>query len=300
MGDSQQAYTELLVLRTELRAKNAAPNGKEPKICSDESLMDMAVRLPTKRNDLLLIKGIGETFADKYGEMFLQITRKYVRNTAKSVPLTGKAASILCDLEKKLVNIGKGNTLLYNPRLSKIRSFDLLESSMEDPMNIVFGAKREYTLCNTAKRKADSKIYTRLTQISRESVREYREKGFMDLYVAYPFVIGSLSEDLPIRAPLALFPVHLSKTQTTITIKYDDSRDALFNTTLLLADMKNSGIRKEMPDPIIDMVDRDYFIQYVIGFFRDAGLDNCICTSLTSSTCRTERHGAHRIDGASA
>ena len=273
MGDSQQAYTELLVLRTELRAKNAAPNGKEPKICSDESLMDMAVRLPTKRNDLLLIKGIGETFADKYGEMFLQITRKYVRNTAKSVPLTGKAASILCDLEKKLVNIGKGNTLLYNPRLSKIRSFDLLESSMEDPMNIVFGAKREYTLCNTAKRKADSKIYTRLTQISRESVREYREKGFMDLYVAYPFVIGSLSEDLPIRAPLALFPVHLSKTQTTITIKYDDSRDALFNTTLLLADMKNSGIRKEMPDPIIDMVDRDYFIQYVIGFFRDAGLE---------------------------
>ena len=122
MGDSQQAYTELLALRTDLRAKNAAPNGKEPKICSDESLMDMAVRLPAKRNDLLLIKGIGETFADKYGEMFLQITRKYIRNTAKSVPLTGKSASILSDLEKKLVNIGKGNYLLYNPRLSKRRS----------------------------------------------------------------------------------------------------------------------------------------------------------------------------------
>ena len=273
MGDSQQAYTELLALRTELRAKNAAPNGKEPKICSDESLMDMAVRLPAKRNDLLLIKGIGETFADKYGEMFLQITRKYIRNTAKSVPLTGKAASILCDLEKKLVNIGKGNYLLYNPRLSKSRSFDLLESSMEDPMNILFGAKREYTLCNTVKKKGDSKIYTRLTQISREAVREYREKGFMDLYVAYPFVIGCLSEDLPIRAPLALFPVLLNKTQTTITIKYDESRDALFNTTLLLANMKNSGIRKEVPDPTIEMVDREQFVSYIIGFFRDAGLE---------------------------
>ena len=273
MGDSQQAYTELLALRTDLRAKNAAPNGKEPKICSDESLMDMAVRLPAKRNDLLLIKGIGETFADKYGEMFLQITRKYIRNTAKSVPLTGKSASILSDLEKKLVNIGKGNYLLYNPRLSKRRSFDLLESSMEDPMNIIFGAKREYTLCNTVKKKSDSKIYTRLTQISREAVREYREKGFMDLYVAYPFVIGSLSEDLPIRAPLALFPVLLNKTQNTITIKYDESRDALFNTTLILANMKQNGIRKVIPDPVIESFDREHFVEFIIGFFRDAGLD---------------------------
>ena len=183
MGDTQQAYTELLALRDRLRTENATITGKEPKICSDESLMDMAVRLPAKRNDLLLIKGIGETFADKYGEMFLQITRRYIRDTAKSVPLTGRAASILSDLEKKLVNIGKGNYLLYNPRLSKSRSFDLLESSMEDPMRIIFGQKREYTLCNSTKGRAESKIYTRLTQISREAVREYREKGFMDLYV---------------------------------------------------------------------------------------------------------------------
>ena len=118
MGDTQQAYGELLELRTRLRTENISANGKEPKICTDESLMDMAVRLPAKRNDLLLIKGIGETFADKYGEQFLQITRRYIRDTAKSVPLTGRSASTLKDLEKKLVNIGKGNYLLYNPRLT--------------------------------------------------------------------------------------------------------------------------------------------------------------------------------------
>ena len=66
MGNTQQAYTELLELRTRLRAENASPTGKEPKICPDESLMDMAVRLPAKRNDLLMIKGIGETFAANY------------------------------------------------------------------------------------------------------------------------------------------------------------------------------------------------------------------------------------------
>ena len=273
MGNSQQAYTELLELRTRLRTENAAPNGKEPKICSDESLMDMAVRLPAKRNDLLLIKGIGETFADKYGEQFLQITRKYIRDTAKSVPLTGRSASILGDLEKKLVNIGKGNNLLYCPRLSKSRSFDLLQSSMEDPMRLVFGQRREYTLCNTAKNKGDGTVYTRLTQISREAVREYREKGSMDLYIAYPFVIGRLTEDLPIRAPLVLFPVLLSKTQNTITVRYDDSRDALFNTTLLLANMKSNGIRKQMPDPTIEITDREMFVQYAITFFREAGLE---------------------------
>ena len=273
MGNTQQAYTELLELRTRLRIDNAAPNGKEPKICSDESLMDMAVRLPAKRNDLLLIKGIGETFADKYGEQFLEITRKYIRDTAKSVPLTGKSASVLNDLEKKLVNIGKGNILLYAPRLSKSRAFDLLQSSMEDPMRLVFGQRREYTLCNTTKSKADAKIYANLTQISREAVREYREKGFMDLYIAYPFVIGRLTEDLPIRAPLVLFPVLLSKTQNTVTVKYDESRDALYNTTLILAYMKSNNVRMQIPDPSIETVDRDNFIQDTLGFFKDAGIE---------------------------
>ena len=273
MGDTQQAYTELLELRTRLRSENASATGKEPKICTDESLMDMAVRLPAKRNDLLLIKGIGETFADRYGEMFLQITRRYIRDTAKSVPLTGMSASILKDLEKKLVNIGKGNYLLFNPRLSKHRSFDLTQSSMEDPLRIVFGQKREYSLCNTTKSKQDSKVYTRLNQISREAVREYREKGFMDLYVAYPFVIGRLSDDLPIRAPLALFPVTLNKTQSTVTVKYDDSRDALFNTTLILASMKNGGKRTSIPDPTIEMIETGTFIDYTKAFFKSAGLE---------------------------
>ena len=272
MGNTQQAYSELLDLRAKIREENTSPTGKEPKICTDESLMDMAVRLPAKRNDLLLIKGIGETFADKYGELFLQVTRKYIRDTAKSVPLTGRSASTLKDLEKKLVNIGKGNYLLYNPRLSKSRSFDLTQSSMEDPLRIIFGQKREYTLCNTTKSKAESKIYTRLNQISREAIRDYREKGSMDLYVAYPFVIGRLSEDLPIRAPLALFPVLLNKTQSTITVKYDDSRDALFNTTLLLANIKSGGSKKETPDPTIDVIDRELFVKYAVTFFREAGL----------------------------
>ena len=273
MGNSQQAYTELLELRTRLRIENAAPNGKEPKICSDESLMDMAVRLPAKKNDLLLIKGIGETFADRYGEQFLEITRKYIRDTAKSVPLTGKSASVLNDLEKKLVNIGKGNVLLYAPKLSKKRAFDLLQSSMEDPMRLVFGQRREYTLCNTTKSKADAKIYENLTQISRESVREYREKGFMDLYIAYPFVIGRLTEDLPIRAPLVLFPVLLSKTQNTVTVRYDESRDALYNTTLILAYMKSNNVRMKMPDPTIETIDRDNFILDTLKFFKEAGIE---------------------------
>ena len=273
MGNTQQAYTELLELRTRLRAENASPTGKEPKICPDESLMDMAVRLPAKRNDLLMIKGIGETFADKYGDMFLEITRKYIRDTAKSVPLTGRSASVLRDLEKKLVNIGKGNYLLYNPRLSKSRAFDLLESTMDNPMKIIFGPKRDYTLCNSAKGKDESKVYTRLTQISREAVREYREKGFMDLYVAYPFVIGRLSEDLPIRAPLVLFPVKLNRTQSTVSVKFDDSRDTLFNTTLLLANMKENGTRRNIPDPTLETVERETFIDDVLRYFKESGLE---------------------------
>lgn len=273
MGNTQQAYAELMQLRNELRREYTV-GGREPKICPDESVMDMAVRLPAKRSDLLLIKGIGETFADKYGDRFLRITKRYICDTAKSVPLTGASAQTLRDLEKKLINISRGNPLLFNPKLVSSRTFDLTSADLEDPLEILFGNGSEYRLCGVPERKQKSVIYSRLNEIIRESIRNYREKGTADLYIAYPFVIGHLTEEeFPIYAPLALFPVTLTRTKNGIFVMNDDSRDCLYNTTFILSTMRFGGLkRRTVPDPVFEPCDRKDIIDSILGFYSENGI----------------------------
>ncbi len=285
----EKVFGELVELRDQLRHQNAAASGKEPKICSNESLYDMAMRLPSKTSDLLMIKGIGETFAQKYGEKFLMITRKYIRDTAKCVHLTGKSAETLKELEKKLINISKGNCLLYNPRIVVSRTYDLTDTDLQGPLKIVFSPKHEYVLCNSSFSTADASRYKRLNQIQRETIREYREKGFIDLYIAYPFVIGCLpGEDFPIRAPLALFPVKLDKDSLSVTVKYDDTRDALYNNTLILANMKFGGLRKKLPDCVIEDTDQKRFNDSMLKFYSDNGMK--ISGSVSGDLMPFEKH----------
>ena len=49
MEDSQGIFDELIGLRDALRKEHTV-NGREPKICSDESLSYKAERLPAKKN----------------------------------------------------------------------------------------------------------------------------------------------------------------------------------------------------------------------------------------------------------
>ena len=42
-------------------------------VCHDNVLRELAVKKPLNREDLLKIKGIGEKFAEKYGDDFLNL-----------------------------------------------------------------------------------------------------------------------------------------------------------------------------------------------------------------------------------
>ncbi len=256
-------FGELVGLRDALRREHTV-NGREPRICSDESLSDMAERLPAKKNDLLMIKGIGETFVEKYGESFLMITRKYIRTAAKSVPLAGASETALKDLQKKLTNISKGNPLLYCPRMVRSRMCDLTTFGVEDPMTILHD--EEICLCGIE----DRERYEGLNLISRETLRDFREKGSTDLYVAYPFLCGPLTEDFPIMAPLILFPVKLRKYERRFYLSYDHTRDAVFNNTLILANMRFGNIRRALPDCVID--DPSHAIGNMDAFYRENGI----------------------------
>ncbi len=48
------------------------------RVCSNATLLDMARKLPTTRAALLQVDGIAEKKAEKYGEPFLAVIRKYV------------------------------------------------------------------------------------------------------------------------------------------------------------------------------------------------------------------------------
>ena len=262
MGGAQQVLSELFELRRALRERDAV-NGKEPKICTDESLMDMAERLPSRKEDLLLIKGLGDAFVRNYGDDFLSVTRRYIRSESGSVPMDAVVSDALKDMERKLINISKGNPLLCSMRTVRSRTADML-SFTDDPLGMVFGGKSIVVDIT------DRKTFDRLNLIAREVLRDRREKGSDDLYVAYPFAVGGLAEDFPIRAPLALYPVRISKTRDRITLEYDGSRDALYNNALVLASMKYSGRRGHLPDPVVDEVRDD--TGTILSFYSSNGL----------------------------
>ena len=235
MGLEDDLYDELFELRENLRDERRQSNGRIPQICSDEALREMAQRVPTKTSDFSAIVGVGQRFVEQYGEDFLEVTRKYAITAANGSNIDAEAAQTLRELEKKLININKANRLLFQPKLSRKNAFDVMTLPDVDIMGLVFGNKRTLKLVDTAKGPEATKAYRHLNEIIREVNREQRDKGQYDLYVAYPFVEGKMPDgDLDIRAPLALFPVILEKDTRVITLKMDDSRDAIYNNTLIL------------------------------------------------------------------
>ena len=273
MGLEDDLYDELYELRESLREERRLSNGRMPPICSDEALREMAMRVPTKADDFSAIVGVGQRFVDLYGEDFLEITRKYAITAAKGSNIDAEAAQTLRELEKKLVNINKANRLLFQPKLSKKNTFDMMQIPDADIMGLIFGNKRSLKLADTAKGPEAAKAYKQLNEIIREVNREQRDKGQYDLYVAYPFVEGKMPDgDLDIRAPLALFPVILEKDTRIITLKMDDSRDAIYNNTLILGFIKAGGQNRPLPDNILEDYSAESFMTNLIDFYNSNGI----------------------------
>ena len=274
MSLENELFHELLLKRDDLRKKNANASGREPPICSDAALQEMAQRVPTKLEDFKAIEGIGDRFVEQYGPAFLAITKKYAVTAAKGSAIDRRLAQTLRELQKKLVNISKANRLLFQPKTSKKYSFDpCVTGKGTEALGLIFGSKRVVNLCDS-KSKEDAKAFKRVNEIIREVSRDQREKGAFDLYLAYPFVEGRLvgDDDFPIRAPLALFPVTLEKEGTAIKLRMDDSRDAVFNNTLLLAAMKIGGRNRPLPDNVIETYDEKNFINDLKQFYESEGM----------------------------
>ena len=274
MGLEDDLYSELYDLRETLRGERRMSNGRIPTVCSDEALREMSQRVPTKVEDFSAIVGVGQRFVELYGEDFLNVTRKYAITAANGSSIDEEAAKTLRELEKKLINISRGNRLLFQSRILKKNTFDLMTLPDVDVMGLLFGRKRVLKLCDSAKSAEDMKVYKHLNEIIREVNRDQRDKGQYDLYIAYPFVQGRLpGEDLDVRAPLALFPVILEKDSRTVSLSIDNSRDPMYNNTLILAVIKSTNSHRPLPNNILEDYSGETFMSDLTAFYHENGVD---------------------------
>ncbi len=294
-GVSQVAYNpamyrELNRLRSLLKAQGKRLQGRAPIVCSDDALYEMATLCPKKLSDFEGVAGIGRTFIENYGEQFLSVILKYDEApTEKTVEINPVAVQTLKELEKKLVNINRRNRLLYLSKTANKYAVDLYhEAGTVDLMGILFGTKA-ITVSDISSLvlddSADEQLrqHKRYVQLLREINKDLRDKGQNDLYIGYPFVKGRLpGENFDVRAPLALFPVVANITPVSIKLQLDDSRDILYNNTLILAYYKFNNISTPLPNDVIEDVSPQGFLDALIAFYQESGIsiqvkDTALC-----------------------
>ena len=270
----------LFELRDRLKADSRINTGRSQRICSDEAISEMASVLPRKISDFGLIQGLGKMFIRNYAQEFLAVLNDNAAESEdnESVRMRGEVECTLQELEKKLVNISRSNRLLFMPRATNPKeAFDLVQiSHLCDPLEVLRDRTKRVKLAGTDSKTPEgrkSDYFAKLSQLYRNINRIAREKGRNDLYIGYPFVEGCLpGEAFPVRAPLVLFPVELIRTPEAACLRFDDSRDTVFNNDLILGYFKINGITRPLPDNTLDEIGMDGLQRAVLDFYSAAGL----------------------------
>ena len=276
MAFNQQLYNDLYRLRQRIKDRERQLQGRTPTVCSDNALYEIAELCPKKLSDFESVSGIGKAFIDNYGKEFLVVILKYTEvQTEKKINLSSSAADTLKELEKKLVSINRRNRLLYMPKLSNKYAFDMYELGEQKLGGLLYGKEPSITLANMGNfsdgdSQKETLRFKRIAQLLREVNKDLRDKGQNDLYIGYPYVIGRIpGENFDVRAPLALFPVTAEKTATTIKLSLDESRDVIFNNTLVLAYFKFNNITNPLPSDVVESVSEHSLWSTVLDFYSE-------------------------------
>lgn len=280
MDNNQLLFQKLVILRDTLKIKEKRTSGRAPVICNDESLMEIAKYHPKVLKDFEGIHGVGKTFIDKYGQIFLDEVAKFDDKDV-AAPLTAEVTKTLKELEKNLITLNKRNRLLYAGTLRTKEGCDLSEENPQDILDLLFGRKNKIIIKNDEIAGIPQKgnalsTYKKIVQLLRETNKDLRDKGQNNLYIAYPYVMGKLAKgDFDVRAPLFFFPIKAEKTSAQITLMRDSSRDGIFNNALILANDKFNNVRKPLPnpEPEEDFKSEQQVIDGCISFYKENDLE---------------------------
>ena len=271
-----QGLTEALTaLRRRLKEREKQNTGRTPVICTDQSIREMVRLMPRKASDFYSIPDIGPAFVEKYAQDFLRVLAEYNGDGA-GAHMSLKVETTLRELSKKLININKNNRMLFLPRLSPKYAVDLFDAEGSyNPLEILFDAKGPVTIADVSSQDLPRtsparERYRNLIGLIRETIRDMRDKGQNDLYIGYPFVQGNLvNGEFGIRAPLCLFPVTLDRSTANITVEIDQTRDVIYNGTLILAHDKFNSLTNPLPDCTVEEANSDNFLQELLNFYSD-------------------------------
>lgn len=272
---NKELYEELLKVKHDLKKKHDS-SPKSPAICSDDTLKRIAVAAPSRVEELSCIPGVGKAFAEKYGEFFMKPLETFHNENASNAKITDDVRKTLKNLENRLVNINKRNRLLYIGKIYDKYAYDLYGKKMQSLIEYLTGkpSDKGFKLGETDFENSSprSNKFKKLLTLMREVNKDIRESGQNDLYVGWPYLMGKMSgEDFNIRAPLALFPVKLLREDENIYVKPDETRDILYNSNLILTQYKFSGIKKELPNTVIEEIG-DNFINNLSEYYGAAGI----------------------------
>ncbi len=81
-----------------------------------------------------------------------------------------------------------------------------------------------------------------LKYLKREVEETEKETGLYDLYIGYPFVVGYLSKDIQLKAPLLLFPAHINIEKDDAELTLTPNQPVMLNKALVLAYAKEHNI----------------------------------------------------------
>ena len=174
---------------------------------------------------------------------------------------------------RRLTNLSTRNRSLLLTSLPAEQFLDWQELDFIDNRSAfellkeVISQKKSFKLCPILDSRSEKTNETskRLRKIARTERFIEEERGSEDLYVAYPFVRGKLTDGTTIHAPLAFFPVTLNTTETSNggqgTYWQLQRRDepALLNRSFLLAygHFNQVKISEELLEKSLDELSRD-------------------------------------------
>lgn len=233
---------------------------------------------PTNIKTIKKITGLNPEFIDVYGEEIIKLFKNFANDkVVNNSEIFEDEYIVLEKLKNRLVNINQRNRLLYTGKLQVGKNIDLVKNinNSDELLSLICSGKTTKFCIYEFKVNSDGDIineslYRNLNKLERESKAIEKEKGSNVLYIAYPYVEGKLqNDDFYIKAPLVLFPVDLIREKNSYYVVFDESRDVIFNTTLLLANNKANNKNLILPNSEVEDFSFDNLIENVLTFYSN-------------------------------